>query len=93
MEKLQLKKYFNVLLTGSDVNRKKPNPEILLKTLAEMDISNEEAVVIEDSQAGIQAAKAANIKCVICPDNYISYKNFDFSRADAIIKTLKQIKI
>lgn len=51
--------FFNALVTGSDVTRQKPNPDIFLKGAELLGIKPENCVVIEDSINGIKAAKAA----------------------------------
>jgi len=54
---------FSTVLTGSD-SKPKPEPDIFLLAGAKLNVSPDEALVIEDSVAGVQAAKAAGMKCV-----------------------------
>ncbi len=55
---------FAAVVTGEDVRMQKPNPDIFELAAAKLGVSPAEAMVIEDSVAGIQAAKAAGMKCV-----------------------------
>jgi HAD superfamily hydrolase (TIGR01509 family) len=55
---------FQVVLTSTDAKKAKPDPEIFLLTAAKLNVRANEALVIEDSVAGVQAAKAAGMKCV-----------------------------
>ena len=54
---------FSAVLTGGD-SKPKPNPEIFLLAAARAKVNTDEALVIEDSAAGVQAAKAAGMRCV-----------------------------
>jgi beta-phosphoglucomutase len=55
---------FAAVVTGEDVRAQKPNPDIFELTLARLGVSPAQAVAIEDSVAGIEAARAAGMKCV-----------------------------
>ena len=58
---------FDALVTGSDVVKKKPDPEIYLKAAELVGVSPEECIVIEDAVAGVKAAKSAGMLCIgIC---------------------------
>lgn len=64
LEEVKLKHYFDVLVTADDVKKGKPDPEIFLKALEKLGVSVEEAVIWEDAELGVQAAKNANLKCI-----------------------------
>lgn len=53
--------YFTSILSGCDLPKTKPDPMIYNKTLERLNISADEAVVIEDSPVGIKAATSAHI--------------------------------
>jgi beta-phosphoglucomutase len=59
-EKYQFQSWFDVIITGHDTTRHKPDPEPYLKALAILDISGSDALAIEDSPNGIRSAKSAN---------------------------------
>lgn len=50
---------FELILTQNDVANKKPDPEGFLKAMEHFDIAPENTIVFEDSDVGIEAAKAA----------------------------------
>ena len=54
---------FDVLLSGNDVERKKPHPDIYLKACEELNLAPGSALVIEDALNGVEAAKAAGCLC------------------------------
>jgi beta-phosphoglucomutase-like phosphatase (HAD superfamily) len=47
--------------------------------------------VIEDSESGVIAAKAAGMKVIAVPNRYTKHQ--DFSKADKIVKSLSEITI
>ena len=55
---------FNVLLTGNDVRRKKPDPEIFLAAAARLGLRAENCLVIEDAPNGLRAGKSAGARCL-----------------------------
>lgn len=60
--------YFDDFVFGPEVKRGKPNPDIFLKAAEKLGEAPEKCLVLEDSQAGIQAAYAANIPVICIPD-------------------------
>lgn len=62
LEKNSLTQYFNVIVTGEDFSSSKPNPEGFLIALERLGAQKENCIIIEDSPAGLQAAKSAGIK-------------------------------
>lgn len=66
---LSVGKYFDVVVTGEEVDRKKPSPDIFLKAAGRLNVLPEKCVVFEDSQAGIIAAKKAGMKVVAIARN------------------------
>lgn len=55
---------FDAVVTGSDVERKKPDPEVFLKAAAKMGLPADRCLVVEDAPNGIQAARAAGARCL-----------------------------
>jgi HAD superfamily hydrolase (TIGR01509 family) len=58
-----LDKHMDVVLSAKDIKVAKPDPEIFLKAAELMGVEPSECLVIEDSQHGIDAAKAAQMAC------------------------------
>lgn len=62
LEKAQLKKYFKDHIYSADmVIHPKPFPDLYLLAAHELDVPPEKCLVIEDSEAGVKAAKAAGM--------------------------------
>jgi len=55
---------FDVIVTGLDVVRKKPHPEIFLMAAERLGLRASECLVVEDSVNGMAAAKAAGARCL-----------------------------
>lgn len=72
--------YFDVVLSGAEFQESKPNPEIYLKAINELDVVPERCIVIEDSDYGIRAAKRAGVRVIAKEE-----KRFGFSQAEADI--------
>ena len=61
VEKLGAGPYFDAFVTGRDVTRGKPDPQVFLKAAEKLGIPPADCAVIEDAPAGITAANAANM--------------------------------
>lgn len=87
--RFNLDQYFVAKLSGADLPKSKPHPEIFIKAAETSGHKPSECVVIEDSTNGIKAAKGANIYCV----GYNSYhsKNQDYSLADIVVDDFKAV--
>jgi len=55
---------FNYIVTGLDVENKKPHPDIYIKAAEMIGLSPADCLVVEDAVSGIKAGKAAGSKCV-----------------------------
>ncbi len=79
---------FAAIVCGEDVSRKKPDPEVYLKCLAQLGIRCDEAVAIEDSAVGLASAKAAQLSTIITPSAYTLTD--DFNGALAVLPDLSR---
>lgn len=70
ISKAKLTDYFSLILTREAVQEMKPNPEIFLKTVEELNVKKEECLIFEDSLVGVEAAKRAGIEVVAVYDKY-----------------------
>ncbi|MDP4116759.1 MAG: HAD family phosphatase [Bacteroidota bacterium] len=57
-------KLFDVIISGQDVAKAKPNPDPYLTAQQKLGLEINECVVIENAPLGVQAAKAANMICI-----------------------------
>ena len=68
---------FDVVLAGDVVPRKKPAPDIYELALERLGVPPSDALVIEDSRNGLEAAAGAGLRCVITVNGYTEGEDFD----------------
>ena len=91
LDRHQLTQFFEVIVTGDEVERGKPAPDIYLRAAEELNIRADECVVVEDALAGIAAAKAAKMRVAAIPDRrFVDPSNYE-KRADWILESLKEL--
>ena len=61
-------KYFDSFVFAEELTNGKPNPEVFLKACDKIGEEPKNCLVLEDSEAGIQAAYSANIPVICIPD-------------------------
>jgi beta-phosphoglucomutase len=64
LEKFGLAKRFAAIVTGEEAGTPKPAPEIFLLAARRIEADPKCCVVVEDSVAGVAAARAAGMKCI-----------------------------
>ncbi len=67
---LDLEDVFDFTITGDEVERTKPHPEIYRSVALEMQTRPDEILAIEDSPTGIEAARNAGLHCVAVTTQY-----------------------
>ena len=63
LERFGITKYFSAIVTGEDASSPKPAPDIFLLVAARLGVNAGQCVVVEDSVAGVLAARAAGMRC------------------------------
>lgn len=99
LSKLPLASQMESLLSSSDVIHHKPNPEVYLKSAANLGILPENCVVFEDSHSGVSAGKAAGAKVVgvlstykkeelpICDDYIVNYEGMSYQKIKSMFES------
>ncbi len=89
LTKLNVLQHFEVILGAEDYAESKPAPDGYLKALDMLGIPPSEALIFEDSNAGITSGKAAGIRVVgITSTNHF---HFDQSASDLLIENFKGV--
>ena len=88
-DRFNLHHYFTGKISGADLPKSKPHPDIFLKASEIADIPRKNCIVIEDSTNGIKAANSANIYAVGFKQKHSTQ---DLSKADLIINDFGQLK-
>jgi beta-phosphoglucomutase len=84
--KYQLIPWFDVIVTGEDTSRHKPDPEPYLKALAALDVAGPTALVVEDSPNGIRSAKSAQCRIAALTTAFQAPELYS-AGADVVVKT------
>ena len=74
------------VFAGDMVKEKKPDPAIYQLALDELLLDPDRCLVIEDSNIGMRAAKAAGLRCVVTKSSYTGGE--DFTLADLVVKDI-----
>lgn len=77
LSQAQITDYFDDSICGDEVTKGKPNPEVFLKSCQKLGVNVDEAIVLEDSEAGIQASYDAGIKVICIPDMKYPEKQYE----------------
>lgn len=84
LKKLDLEKYFDVVLDADALPVRKPRPEPLWEAVKRMGGTNDSAVMVGDSEADAAAARNAGFPVVLLTYGY-SHVPFDEIKPDALI--------
>ena len=87
----ELTAFFEVVVTGEEVEHGKPRPEIYLRAAEKLRVTADVCLVIEDALSGIAAAKAAKMRVAAIPDTrFVDPHDFK-KEADYLLSGLSEI--
>lgn len=84
---------FTALVTGSDVERKKPFPDIYLEGARRVGIEPKDCLVVEDAISGIQAAHAAGMDAVGIPSTFSKTELEEKAAPEYILAQTKDLSV
>ena len=82
--------YFQAIVSGREVAEGKPSPQVFLLAAQKLGIEPENCIVIEDSVAGITAAKRAGMRCLAVTN---THPRVALTEADLIVDNLETVKV
>lgn len=85
-----IRHYFELVVTGAQFKRSKPDPEIYHYTAAQLELPEAQCLAIEDSTFGVTAASRAGMKVAALIDHRF---HFDQSLADYRMESLNEIPV
>ena len=91
LDRHQLTAFFEVIVTGDEVERGKPAPDIYLRAAEKLSFAPNECLVIEDALSGIAAARAAQMRVVAIPDRRFVDPDKYEQIADCLLESLSEI--
>lgn len=71
LDRLNIRQYFDAVVDGRDVQRSKPDPQVFETAAQRLGIEPYRCVVFEDAQAGIDAARSADMLCIGIGDSRV----------------------
>ena len=71
IDRVELAAFFDVTLSLDDVTRAKPDPEVYVSAARQLEVPLPEMLVVEDSEHGVRAAKAAGAICVAVRSRHV----------------------
>src|SRR5205085_3809850 len=91
LDRHQITEFFDVVITGDEIERGKPKPDIYLRTAEKLGVAADACLVIEDSLSGIAAAKAAHMRVAAIPDRrFVDPSEYE-KEADYVLNNLSEI--
>jgi HAD superfamily hydrolase (TIGR01509 family) len=91
LERTGIGSRFEVIVTGDEVARGKPDPEIYLRAAEKLDVPADACLVIEDALSGVAAAKAANMRVAAIPDTrFVDAREYK-KETDYVLSSLSEI--
>ncbi len=88
---LGLRHRFHAFVTGDQVARRKPAPDVYLAAADRLNVAPGRCVAIEDTGPGLAAAKAAGMRAVVVP-HWLT-ENHDFSDADLRVGSVQELSL
>ena len=90
LKRVKLADLFDVIITGNDITKGKPDPEVFFMAADKMKVERSGCVVFEDAVLGVEAAKTAGMKCV----GIDRYKHPErLKKADIIVGDLNETNL
>jgi len=91
LDRHRLTGFFEVIVTGEEVEHGKPAPDIYLRAAAKLGIPADACLVVEDALPGVAAAKAANMRVAAIPDTrFVNPREYE-KKADYVLSSLKEL--
>jgi len=81
--------FFDFVLAGGDYARSKPAPDPYLAGIERLGVPTNRCIAIEDSERGLQAALAAELRCLVIPSGMT--RGGDFTGATSILENVRNV--
>lgn len=89
LKQLKLSDFFEAVVTGDDVIKPKPSPEVFLKAAEKLSVSPGACAVIEDADKGVEAARSAGMLAIGLQNNC----GQTLEKADIVVSRLDEITL
>jgi HAD superfamily hydrolase (TIGR01509 family) len=93
LDRHDLTKFFEVIVTGDEIERGKPAPDIYLHASEKLGVSADACLVIEDALSGIAAGKAAGMAVAAIPDTrFVDAREYE-EQADYLLRSISEVPL
>jgi phosphoglycolate phosphatase len=92
LKDLGIADYFEMVLCGDMVERKKPDPMPLLQSAEQLDTAPEASLMLGDSMSDVKAARAANFGIICMSYGYNHGEDIRDYNPDAVVDSMAEIK-
>jgi len=89
LDNLNIRHYFDAIVSADDVIESKPNPETYLNCASQLNISAENCLVFEDAPKGVEAALNAGMQSVVIT---LMHEQEDFFQYPNVIRYIKDYR-
>lgn len=91
LDRLGIRSAVSAVVTGRDVDRGKPDPQVFLLAAERLGVPPSGCAVMEDARAGIEAAKAAGMIAVALVSTGRAPRDFEGSGAHLVVASLREL--
>jgi HAD superfamily hydrolase (TIGR01509 family) len=89
LDRFGVREHFDAVVTGDCVAHPKPAPDIFLEAGRRLGVAPPSCVVLEDSESGVRAARAAGMQVIAVPE---SHPEAFEALADAVVPDLHAVR-
>jgi HAD superfamily hydrolase (TIGR01509 family) len=86
-----LDRFFRATVSSEEVERGKPAPDVYIETCRRLGVSPRRAAAVEDSHAGIGAARAAGMRVIAIPNPSYPPGDEALAEADVVLGSLAEL--
>jgi len=90
IDRFGLRRYFQVIVNGQQVERPKPFPDVYLKASERLNFAPADCIVFEDSPTGVEAARSAGMRVVAVETTPTEFQGVDLKVQNFLDPKLEQ---
>ena len=91
LDRLGVRERFAAVVTGRDVERGKPDPQVFLLAAERLGLAPERCVVVEDAPVGVEAAHAAGMPAVVLLSTGRRREDFHHCAPELVVTSLAEL--
>jgi HAD superfamily hydrolase (TIGR01509 family) len=89
LKKFNIQQYFSAIVGGEEIQKGKPNPEMITRALEKLDIKATDSIAIDDARSGIIAAKSINMYTIA----YLHYSKTPIPESDMSLNDFNKLDV